>query len=238
VEALCRQAIELRYRLLPAIYTAFWACSVDGLPIMRPLWLVDPDDPATEGLYDQYFFGNDLLVAPVTRPRAAQRLVYFPAGRWTCFHTGEERQGPGFQVVDAPLERLPLFVRAGAVLPLGPVRQATDEELECVTLRVFPAERLAGLWYDDDGQSLDHTRGAFNVWRFAGAWTADQLTLALVREAEGYASPTRRAEVRLPSPRAPREVRFAGEPAEGWRHADGWLTIPLFLVGGEVEVRW
>jgi alpha-glucosidase len=238
VEALCRQAIELRYRLLPYVYTAFWACSVDGLPIMRPLWLVHPDDPATEGLHDQYYFGADLLVAPVTRPRATHRMVYFPAGRWICFHTGEVVEGPAHRVVDAPLDRLPLFGRAGAVLPLGPVRQSTDEELEVLTLRIFPGERLSGLWYDDDGLSLEHARGAFNAWRFDGAWGPGALHLALTREAEGYGSPTRRALVRLPVAHAPREVLFRHEPVAGWRHADGWLEIPLFMIGGALEVRW
>jgi alpha-glucosidase len=165
-------------------------------------------------------------------------MVYFPAGRWVDFHTGETVYGPGRQVVDAPLDRLPLYVRGGAVLPMGPVRQSTDEELELLTLRVFPGPRLAGLWYDDDGLSQDFTRGAFNVWRFDGAWDGNVLHLALTREAEGYGSPTRRAEVRLPCEAAPQAVAFAGEPVDGWRHSDGLLTIPLFLVGGNLEVQW
>lgn len=237
VEALCRAAIALRYRLLPYIYTAFWRCHQDGLPIMRPLWLGHSEDPNTEGLYDQFLFGENLLAAPIVRPAARQRQVYFPVGTWVDFHTGERVTGPSYQGVEAPLDRLPLYVRAGTVLPMGAVRQSTDEELEVLLLHVHAGETLHGEWYDDDGISLGHARGEFNLWRFSGSWQAETLTLALERQSEGYASPTRRAEVSVRASTPPTAVRFGGEPVSGWRHADGILIVPLFLVGGVLEVE-
>lgn len=235
-EALCRDAIKLRYRLMPALYTAFWHASVGGLPIMRPLWLDTPHDATTEGIYDQFLVG-DLMAAPVTRPAMAWRAVYFPAGDWVDYHIGETLSGPCHRVVAAPADRLPLFARAGTVLPTQEPGQSTDDELETLQLRVFPGETLNGSWYDDDGASLAHTRGGYNFWRFAGTWQGGRLRLVLAREAEGYASPTRRAEVRVPLAKGPRMVRFGGEEVGTWRHADGWLTVPLFLVGGELVIE-
>src|SRR5206468_2219301 len=127
VEAICRRFAELRYRLLPYTYTLAWQAHTLGLPLMRPLVLNYPNDPRTWALDHEYLWGDDLLVAPVTREGASAWPVYLPSGRWFDFWTGSRYEGPGGVTLAAPLERLPLLVRGGAILPLGPVVQHTGE---------------------------------------------------------------------------------------------------------------
>ena len=134
IEAICRRYLELRYRLMPYTYTLAWQAHRDGLPLMRPLVLNYPDDPRVWDLGTQYLWGDDILVAPVTRAGATQWPVYLPSGVWHDFWTGESHTGPGSVSVAAPLDRLPLFVRAGAIVPLGPVMQYDGErELDALS---------------------------------------------------------------------------------------------------------
>jgi alpha-glucosidase len=162
VEAICRGYAELRYRLLPYTYTLAWQAHTAGLPLMRPLVLNYPDDPRTWTLDHQYLWGDDLLVAPVTREGATAWPVYLPRGGWFDFWTGERHQGPGGATLAAPLERLPLLVRAGAILPLGPVVQHTAERpLDDVTLQIYPEGAARFELYEDDGRTNAYRRGQY-----------------------------------------------------------------------------
>jgi alpha-glucosidase (family GH31 glycosyl hydrolase) len=160
VEAICRRYAELRYRLLPYTYTLAWQAHTQGLPLMRPLVLSYPDDPRTWTLDHEYLWGDDLLVAPVTREGATTWPVYLPAGRWFDFWTGERHEGPGGVTVAAPLDRLPLLVRGGAILPLGPVVQHTGERpLDELTLQIYPEGAGRFELYEDDGRSNAYRQG-------------------------------------------------------------------------------
>lgn len=170
IEDACRKAIELRYRLLPYLYTALYAAASKGTPIMRPLELMHPDDAvvARKKFFGMYL-GEDLLAYPVLAPRVRRLKVYLPEvpGGWFDFHTGE-RRSPGVHKVQAPLDHLPLFARAGSVIPLGPVVQTTahlgDHPL---TLRVFPHEgRFESRLYEDAGDGWDHEAGRFLLCTF------------------------------------------------------------------------
>lgn len=162
VEAICRRYAELRYRLLPYTYTLAWQAHTGGLPLMRPLVLNYADDPRTWTLDHQYLWGDDLLVAPVTREGATAWPVYLPRGGWFDFWTGERHQGPRGVTLAAPLERLPLLVRAGAILPLGPVVQHTGERpLDDVTLQIYPEGVSRFELYEDDGRTNAYRRGQY-----------------------------------------------------------------------------
>jgi alpha-glucosidase len=136
-EGIARRAIEWRYRLLPYLYSLAFEARERGTPLFRPLVFDFPDDEVARHVGDQAMIGPHLLVAPVTRPGVRQRAVYLPQGTWFDLWTGE-RVEAGHRVVDAPLEKIPVFVRGGAVLPLGNVRQSTNEPLDELTLRVYP----------------------------------------------------------------------------------------------------
>ena len=144
VEAICRRYAELRYRLLPYTYTLAWQAHARGLPLMRPLVLNYPDDPRTWTLGHEFLWGDDLLVAPVTREGATAWPVYLPAGRLVrLLDRRAATRARRASRSRAPLDRLPLLVRAGAILPLGPVVQHTGERpLDEVTLLIYPEGAL------------------------------------------------------------------------------------------------
>jgi len=136
-EAIFRQYAELRYRLLPYIYSEAVHCSQQSEPFLRPLVLDWQDDPTTLTLDDQYLFGRSLLVAPILDERNRRR-VYLPAGRWVAYWTKEVLAGGRWIEVDAPLDVLPIYVKAGALLPYGPLMQHTDEHpLDPLTLELY-----------------------------------------------------------------------------------------------------
>ena len=182
-----RRFIELRYRLLPYLYTAFWQCARTGLPIVRPLSLVFQDDSATHVLDDQFLCGDALLVAPVIEEGATHRSVYLPTGVWYDFWTDELLSGPVWVEVEAPLERLPLFVRAGSVVPMAPpVQYVGERPVDRLTLHVYPGDGVSWL-YEDDGESLAYRRGEYRLTRFTLAASGGRLDLT--REVEGPFDP-------------------------------------------------
>ncbi len=120
VEDLVREAIRLRYRLMPYLYSAFVEATESGAPVQRPLVFDHQDDPAAAAVEDEFLLGRDLLVAPVTGPGVVERDVTLPAGEWVDWHTGARVAGGRTIACAAPLDRIPLFVRAGAVIPQWP----------------------------------------------------------------------------------------------------------------------
>jgi alpha-glucosidase len=184
-ESICRRWIELRYELLPYLYTAFWQAAQTGLPVMRPLSLAYPQDIRTYSLDDQYLFGDALLAAPVGQPGQRARQVYLPGGAWYDFWTGERLNGK--VAAGAPLARMPLYVRSGTVLPMGPVMQHTGEwPPEALKLHIYPGEGESWL-YEDDGQSLAYRNGEFQLTRFICETNGHRL--AVRREVEGPYDP-------------------------------------------------
>ncbi len=158
VENGVREAIRLRYRLLPYLYAAFLHAAETGAPVQRPLLFDYQYDDRTRNLDDQYLLGADLLVAPVLHPGASQRSVYLPAGGWYAWHSGEFFADPGSISVATPLGSIPVFARAGAVIPMWP--EAPPSTLgyqpKTIELRVFvPAADgvFTSFWQEDDGES-------------------------------------------------------------------------------------
>lgn len=157
-EAIFRRYAELRMRLVPYLYSAFWEMHTDGLPVIRPLVMDYRDDDATYHLDDQFLFGDSIMVAPVVT--GTQREICFPAGRWTHLLTGQTVSGPGRVSVDVPLEQVPLYVRDGTVLPLGPVRQYDGEPAkEPLGIEVFGGQSGGFVLFEDDGVTYDYERG-------------------------------------------------------------------------------
>src|SRR5215510_2890659 len=134
---------------------------------MRPLVMSYPDDPRVWGLGHQFLWGDDLLVAPVTRAGATAWPVYLPAGAWYDFWTGARHEGAAGITVEAPLDRLPLFVRAGAIVPMGPVVQYTPERsLDEITLLIYPDGVSRFALYEDDGRTNAYRRGHYALMAF------------------------------------------------------------------------
>lgn len=215
VESILKKYLELRYRLLPYIYTAVRECCDTGLPIMRALWLHYPDDAAAVARGDQYLWGRDLLVSPVVEKGASSRRLYLPQGTWFDFWTEDRVEGGREINRKVDLETMPLHVRAGAILPLGPVKQYADESVDApLTLVVYPGADGASTLYEDDGQTFDYQKGEW--MRIEMSWRDAERCLSL-RLAPGsrMLPPARRMiEVRIAGERATRTVVFDGQPVE------------------------
>jgi alpha-glucosidase/alpha-D-xyloside xylohydrolase len=183
VEPIAKKFLELRYRLLPYNYTLAREAADTGLPMMRALWLHYPGDAEAVKLGSEYLWGRDLLVAPVVEKGAKSRRVYLPAGTWLDWWTGEKFAGPRWIDRAVDLATLPLYVRAGAIVPLDPVRQFTAQAVtEPTILRVHPGANGSFTLYDDDGQSLGYRDGfdPKTVWvRFRWDDASRRLTIEL-----------------------------------------------------------
>lgn len=179
VEPICRKYLDLRYRLLPYLYTAVREAHDTGLPIMRALWLHYPEDALAVSRSDEYLFGPSLLIAPVVEKGARSRDLYLPRGTWYDFWTEERVQG-GHQVTrPVDLATLPIYVRAGTVLPLGPVKQfATEPAHSPFELLVYPGESGEANVYQDDGLTFDYRKGQFGRVQLSWADGKRQLTLS------------------------------------------------------------
>ncbi|HYE96230.1 MAG TPA: TIM-barrel domain-containing protein [Rubricoccaceae bacterium] len=163
VEAICRRYLALRYELLPYLYTAFVDCCATGVPPMKALFLEHPEDPRVHAADDQFYAGPSLLAAPVVEEGARSRAVFFPdvPGGWFDFGTGERVAGGGVRTVPAPLDALPLFAKAGQVVPLHPLMLHTEEFVpDVLVLRVYPGTGESSVYFDD-GISFAHEQGDF-----------------------------------------------------------------------------
>jgi len=219
VEAITRRAIELRYRLLPALYTAFWQASQAGAPIARPMLFDFQDDPQTYALDDQFMIGDSLLVAPVLAEGERARALYLPQGQgWVNYWTGQFHEGGQTLPVEAPLDCLPLFVKAGSVLPHWPLIQHTDQArtLSHIELHLFAAEGQSVL-YEDAGQGFGYRRGEHKISRFVCRPT-DQGLIITVRSQGDYITPYETVvwTVHTAAPIAPSAITADSLPISDW----------------------
>ena len=213
VEPICRKYLELRYRMLPYLYGAVRECAQTGMPVMRALWLHYPGDAVASARGDEYLWGRDILVAPVTEPTARTRLVYLPRGSWYDFWT-EDRIDGGREITRAvDLETIPLYVRAGAILPFGPVKQYTGERSdEPLSIRVYPGSDGEFLLYEDDGESFDYRRGEWMGVQMRWNDARRSLTMELAKGSRLLPPASRRFDVTVQS--VVRTVHFEGRPLE------------------------
>jgi len=212
VEPICRKYMELRYQLLPYVYSGAREAHETGMPLIRAMWLHYPDDPEAMSRGDQYLWGRDILVAPVIEPSAASRRVYLPKGEWFDFWNHERVSGSRVIERKVDLATMPLYIRGGAIVPFGPVKQFVAEKVEApLTVRVFPGANGRFVLYDDDGISFRHERGDFlrllMNWNDAG----HELKLELAAGSKLFGG-TREIEVRLAFAATGKNVRFDGSP--------------------------
>ncbi|HND62378.1 MAG TPA: glycoside hydrolase family 31 protein [Opitutaceae bacterium] len=217
-EDIVRRYLELRYQLLPLLYTALEESHRTGVPLFRPLLLNFQDDPSLLNLDDEYMVGDALLVAPVTRAGERGREVYLPHGRWYDYWTAAVLDGGRLERVAVPLEHLPIYVRGGAIVPSTVAMQHTGERpWDPVRFDVYPDEHgaAAGELYEDDGESPAYLQGAFRRTRLECA-TADGATVLTLEAPVGpYQPPKRTFELVLHVPGPGARVTLDGAPADG-----------------------
>jgi len=213
VEPICRKYLDLRYRLLPYLYSAVRESTTTGLPILRAMWLHYPDDPAAVRRGDQFLWGRDILVAPVVEKGATNRTLYLPRGAWYDYWTGERHDG-GREISRAvDLETTPLYVRAGAILPLGPVKQFTGEKVnEPLAITVYPGAPGSFLLYEDNGRSFDYRKGEWMGVQMT--WNDARRTLHLALAPGSRMLPPNRRELIVKHGATERHTVFTGRPLD------------------------
>jgi alpha-glucosidase/alpha-D-xyloside xylohydrolase len=184
VEIICRKYLNLRYQLLPHLYSAVAETHATGLPLMRALWLAYPEDAKAAATEDAYLWGAGILVAPVLEPGATHRTTYLPQGVWWDYWTTARIEGGKEVTREVDLETLPLYVKAGTILAIGPVKQHTQEESrEPLTLRVYPGADGTTSLYEDDGSSYRYQQGEFT--RIQCSWKDEERMLTLMADPLG-----------------------------------------------------
>ncbi|MBN1116570.1 MAG: DUF5110 domain-containing protein [Bacteroidales bacterium] len=170
---------KLRYRLMPYIYSMAGMTYFEDFTIMRPLVMDHASDVNVLGINDEFMFGKTLLVCPVTQYEARERDVYFPATNdWYDLQTGEFFRGGQKITVGAPLNKIPVFVKSGSILPVGPEIQYTDEKLaDPITLYVFDGENGEFTLYEDQGANYDYENGMYSMIKFEFNSDSKKLTI-------------------------------------------------------------
>jgi alpha-glucosidase len=168
VTAIVRKFIEIRYQLLPYLYTAFWHHVNEGTPILKSLVLFDQDDVHTHYRTDEFIYGNQILVCPIIEPNAKGRRMYIPKGKWYNFWTDEIVKGGKEMWVDADIDSMPIFVKEGAIIPKYPIQQYVDEtKIDAVTLEIYYKEgKEDSTLYDDAHDGYDYTKGRYSFRTF------------------------------------------------------------------------
>lgn len=172
-EPILEKYLRLRYELMPYIYSLGWQAHETGAPFMRGLFLDFPSDPNVANIGDEYMFGPALLVAPVTDQGMTERSVYLPAGSdWYNFWTNERVHGGQRIVVSAPIDTIPIFVRAGSILPMGAPVESTNERQAIERIRIYPGADAHFVLYSDDGTTYAYEKKKYEItnldWNDAG----------------------------------------------------------------------
>lgn len=237
VRDISRVLIGERYRLLPYWYSLAREASVTGAPMLRPMVYEFQDDPATWELDDQAMLGPFLLVAPVLEPGATARTVYLPAGRWFEYHSGAIYDGPATVEVDATLAAAPTFVRAGAIVPRGPLVQHTGEApLAPLSLDLYPGDAASTFaLYEDAGDGY----GAASVVEYTLVPEPDGARLVIGARAGDYQPPPRDLHVRVRRvDHVPAAVTVDGFPVEWSYEADDRSVTAIVPDATATELRF
>jgi alpha-D-xyloside xylohydrolase len=163
---------------MPYIYSLAWKTTSEGYTIMRPLVMDFREDVRAQNIGDQFLFGPAILVNPVTEPGVTVRHLYLPDAKWYDFWTGASLQGGRF--IDAPttIERMPLYVRAGSLLPLGPdVEYAAQKPADPIELRVYRGANGSFTLYEDENDSYNYEHGAYATIPFSWDDASHTLTI-------------------------------------------------------------
>jgi alpha-glucosidase/alpha-D-xyloside xylohydrolase len=214
IEAICKKYLDLRYQLMPYTYSVVYESHETGLPIMRPLWLHYPQDAAAVARGDEYLWGRDMLVAPVVQKGATERKLYLPAGKWFDYWDENAAAIDGAREMTRPVDlaTLPLYVRAGAILPHGPKENYTEEKPnDPLSVRIYPGANGQFTMIEDDGVTFSSA-----PMRLQFDWNDASRTLriALAGGSRLREPNPRRVEVKLIGVDGTKAAEFRGQPLE------------------------
>lgn len=168
-----RDAMQLRHALIPYIYSMAWRAHRTGISLVTPIYYGNMADASAFEAHDQYFFGSELLVAPILTPADPQtalatRKTWFPAGNWYNLFTGDQLVGGGWSEIKAGLADIPVYAKSGAIVPLAPhIGWGGVENPKELNIYIFPGADNSFELYEDDGETTDYKQGKYAITRFS-----------------------------------------------------------------------
>lgn len=193
-----RKFVSLRYQLLPYLYTMFWQYIEQGIPMLKPLVYYDQDDIQTHYRNDEFIFGEQILVCPILEPNAVGRRMYIPRGEWYNYWTNEFLSGGREVWIDTKFDEIPLFVKAGAIIPKYPVQQYVGElEFDELTLDLyFKIGKEQSFVYEDAQDGYDYRKGRYSFLSFRTIGKEKELIIQLHKEGK-YDTPYNKYKINL-----------------------------------------
>ncbi|HEY6120479.1 MAG TPA: TIM-barrel domain-containing protein [Pyrinomonadaceae bacterium] len=240
-----RKYLKLRYRLLPFLYTVLEEAHRTGVPLFRPLLLNYQDDENTYNLDSEFMVGDALLVAPVMKPDVTSRLVYLPDGIWYDYWTNKKYSGGTTISVAAPLDTVPMFVRGGAMLPLGPEMNYVSEKPAEPTFAIYPDDKgqASATLYEDDGLTPSYKQGVFRRTTVSISRSRGQLGITIAQPEGSYNPGSRLVHFSLPAGNVARAVLVDGRIIQqsqsgnpGWSRNGTGLLITIHDDGQKHEI--
>jgi alpha-glucosidase len=193
-----RKFVSLRYQLLPYLYTMFWQYIEEGVPMLKPLVYYDQDDTQTHYRNDEFIFGNQILVCPILEPNAVGRRMYIPRGEWYNYWTNELFTGGKEIWIDTKFDEIPVFVKAGAIIPKYPVQQYVGElEFDELTLDVYYKNgKEQSAVYEDAQDGYDYKKGRYSYLSLRNIGKEKELIIQLHKEGK-YITPYTKYKINL-----------------------------------------
>ena len=212
-EAINKATIELRYKLLPYLYNVMYEASSTGIPPMRPLAFEYPDDGNFVRNETQFMFGDDLLIAPVLQPDQTKREVRLPKGEWYDYWTGRGYRGNESVTAEAPIDRIPIFVKSGAILPTQQLLQYSDQApIDPLTLTFYPADSSGSTYYEDDGHTFAYQGSSYWKRSIGQRRTETSVDITFGKVEGSYRPPDRSLVLEiLGLATIPQKVQIAGQ---------------------------
>lgn len=189
IEYAVRDMINLRYRILPFLYTEFYNSSKSGLPIMRPMFLNYQNDKEAYSALSQFMVGEHLIVAPVLTEKNDFKKLYLPEGNWYYIPENKFYNGGQWIIKEVPLNTLPLFLKEGAIIPFQEVQQYVGEKnIEETEIHIYPSAKSSYTLYEDDGITYGHENGKYSLTSFTCERKESSVEINVKKEFDGYRS--------------------------------------------------
>lgn len=203
-----RKYDQMRYRLIPYIYTAAYKMYKTGMPLMRDLVMEYQNDPNVYHISNEYLFGPDMLVCPVTTKGAKSRVVYLPKGTWYNYWTGKKYIGKQYLTVPTPLMQMPIFIKAGSIIPRQKVMNYVGEyPVNWLNLSIYPKGISSYSIYDDDGTSMKYQQGDYALTKITCRDESKRIEIHINPPKGEYKVSVRTYELTLHSVTSPKDVR-------------------------------
>ncbi len=241
-ENIIKKYIELRYRLITHIYNLFYKSSKIGIPVMRPLVMEYPDDKETYNLSDQFMFGDSLMIAPIYEPDKNKRMVYLPEGEWIDFWSEKTYQGGNYKIIDAPLDKMPIFVKMGSIIPLnGKLNYIGEKKIDNLELNIYLSSKTNSnsyILYDDDGLSYNYLQEEYNLTEFKYQYEEKSIEFDILKIKENYKQKFKKFEFKFHNlNKAPKEILINGNELREFDYYNNRLEFAVPATQNKLKVK-